>query len=106
MSASDSSTASERSGEDALAALDSTKRLLEYALLLGLSRSEAVAYLHRTAGLQPALTELGACVGACPCRESVALTRAWACSVGQACRTERGIFRAARSTPGLAGARP
>ena len=45
----------------ALAALDSTKRLLEYALLLGLSRGEAVAYLQRTAGLQPALTELGAC---------------------------------------------
>ena len=44
----------------AVAALDSTKRLLEYALLLGLSRSEAVAYLQRTAGLQPALTELGA----------------------------------------------
>lgn len=44
----------------ASAALDSAKRLLEYALLLGLSRAEAVAYLHRTAGLQPALTELGA----------------------------------------------
>ena len=44
----------------AVAALDSTQRLLEYALLLGLSRGEAVAYLQRTAGLQPALTELGA----------------------------------------------
>jgi hypothetical protein len=44
----------------ALAALDTAKRLLQYALLLGLSRAEAVAYLHRTAGLQPALTELGA----------------------------------------------
>ena len=44
----------------ALAALDTAKRLLQYALLLGLSRAEAVAYLHRTAGLQPAMTELGA----------------------------------------------
>ena len=53
---------------NAVAALDSTKRLLEYALLLGLSRGEAVAYLQLTAGLQPALTELGACAARAPLR--------------------------------------
>jgi hypothetical protein len=56
-----SACANERAVETAVhSTLDSTQRLLEYALLLGLSRAEAVAYLHRASGLQPALTEMGA----------------------------------------------
>ena len=96
----------------ALAALDSTKRLLEYALLLGLSRGEAVAYLQRTAGLQPALTELGAWAaraGAWPLRGlTVPAARASRVprSVGQAGRAEHRVLRAASAARGKAGAWP